>query len=196
MVSLHKNEQTELIFHVLAIEKMNMMMQTMYPRLISIAEAYALPLIDLPNTFDPRFSDLFCSQIEPSAFGSSLIAKMIAHVFDNHEWTQSKFYACSPENYKKIPSTTNVELQNIEATVNDGTNWSIKGLPDLSRDDINKWATNLDEEESSEEENEEGKFAMQLKLLEEMGFKKEECLPLLKATNGDVVQVIDLLNSD
>ena len=165
------------------IDKINLLMQTMYPQLLKMAEIYALPIIDLPNTFDPRFSDLFRSQIEPSALGSSLIGKMISHVFKNHSWDNSHLYSCSPGNYQKGDGTE-LELHQIDACLNSGKSWVIKPLPEFGNDIIESWAQYGEEFESVDEEDLEVNFSTQLKLLEEMGYNSKQCLALLESTNG------------
>ena len=35
------------------MQKMNHLMETIYPKIIDLARKYNLPMIDLPNTFNP-----------------------------------------------------------------------------------------------------------------------------------------------
>lgn len=49
-------------------------------------------MIDLPNTFDIRDSSLYVSQIEPSSHGGEVIAKLITHVIQAHNYDKQLFY--------------------------------------------------------------------------------------------------------
>merc|ERR1712137_1235607 len=125
-------------------------MENMYPKVFEMARQYSLPMIDLPNTFDPRCSDLFCSQIEPSALGSSLIAHMIAHTLKNWDRNSSVFFSCLPGNYKKIPKSTDVDIEKIECIANEPSHhWNIKPLPDI---DAQAWDSSAHENSNDEEE--------------------------------------------
>merc|ERR1712137_46148 len=177
------------------MQKMNQLFSLLYPSVLEAARKYSLPLIDLSNTFEPRFSKLFCSQIEPSAYGSSLIAQLIAHTFTKHQWpsTQSCFYSCC--SYQP-QSGDNVLLDKIESVVNEN-NWSIRSQADLSPEQLALWADDKESNDDSDEEEQSlaDKFQYQLAQLQEMGYTdKDLCLALLDQTKGDVVHVIDLLS--
>ena len=65
---------------------MNRLMNTVYAPLLVLAKRLGVPIIDLPNTFDPYDKTYFECQIEPSEKGSDLIAEMIDHVVRNHKF--------------------------------------------------------------------------------------------------------------
>jgi hypothetical protein len=62
------------------VSKLNALMESIYPPVLELARKHGFDVIDMPNTFDIHDSDLYRSQIEPSAKGSALISSLIAHV--------------------------------------------------------------------------------------------------------------------
>jgi len=76
-----------------AVETLNALMEEIYPPILSLAKEHKLAIVDLPNTFDIYNSELYCCQIEPSAKGGRIIAELISHVVNNHDWSgPSRFY--------------------------------------------------------------------------------------------------------
>lgn len=69
---------------------MGKLLETLYQPILEEAQKQGTPIIDLPNTFDPKQSDLYISQIEPSALGGALIAQGINHVIQNHDFASNK----------------------------------------------------------------------------------------------------------
>lgn len=69
-----------------AVQKLNGLLQMVYEPILALARAHGLPVIDLPNSLDPRDGSLFCCQIEPSDAGGKRIARLIAHVLAHHKW--------------------------------------------------------------------------------------------------------------
>jgi len=63
-----------------SVQKMNMLMQTIYTPILGIAKEKKLPVIDLPRTFDIWNDDLYSHQIEPSAKGGAVISAIVEHV--------------------------------------------------------------------------------------------------------------------
>lgn len=63
-----------------AVQKMNVLMQTIYTPILGIAKEKKLPIIDLPRTFDIWCDELYSHQIEPSAKGGTVISTIVAHV--------------------------------------------------------------------------------------------------------------------
>ena len=61
------------------VRKLNLLMEQIYPPVLSLAAAKGWDVLDLPNTFDIHDSGLYRHQIEPSARGGALIAELIAH---------------------------------------------------------------------------------------------------------------------
>eukprot|EP00455_Lapot_gusevi_P022079 TRINITY_DN2300_c0_g1_i4.p1 TRINITY_DN2300_c0_g1~~TRINITY_DN2300_c0_g1_i4.p1 ORF type:complete len:337 (-),score=89.92 TRINITY_DN2300_c0_g1_i4:208-1119(-) len=75
------------------LSKLHTLMARMYAPSFHIARVLHLPIIDLTRSFNPHDDTLYHSQIEPSAIGSKLIAKIIAHVVQHHDFEgPSKFY--------------------------------------------------------------------------------------------------------
>lgn len=176
---------------------MNGLIHMMYPEVLKLAVAKKIPLIDLPNTFDPRFNDLYKSQIEPSAFGSSIIAKLISHVVNNHSFDgESMLYSCSPGDYKKSGFQYNIDLDKIDVKLNNPSTWQVQKLPDFTKEEITAWQLGdyHDVQDDEEDEDLSEKFSKQLKILSDMGFTDAEvCIPLLEQTCGDVVEVVGFL---
>merc|ERR1740121_2207680 len=76
-----------------SVDKINVLMQTCYAPVLAKAREKQLPIVDLPRSFDIYDDELFCCQIEPSAKGGALIAKLLSHTLQNHDFSgASKFY--------------------------------------------------------------------------------------------------------
>lgn len=70
------------------------LLETVYRPMLAQAQADGIPILDLPNTFNPNDSDLYISQIEPSEKGGELIARGIDHIIKNHDFSsKSKIYS-------------------------------------------------------------------------------------------------------
>lgn len=68
------------------VQKLNALMEAIYPPVLALAAENGWDVLDLPNTFDIRDTELYRHQIEPSAKGSQLIAELIEHaVLHRHE---------------------------------------------------------------------------------------------------------------
>ena len=61
------------------VQKLNALMEAIYPSILALAAKEGWDVLDLPNTFDIRDTELYRHQIEPSAKGGELIAELIAH---------------------------------------------------------------------------------------------------------------------
>ncbi len=71
----------------------NRLMERFYEPILAMAKKERLPVLDLPNTFNP-YHDLYESNIEPNANGAQLIADGIHHIATNHDYAgESKLYA-------------------------------------------------------------------------------------------------------
>lgn len=68
------------------VQKLNGLLQMVYEPILALARTHGLPVIDLPNSLDPRDASLFCCQIEPSDAGGARIARLLAHVLAKHDW--------------------------------------------------------------------------------------------------------------
>eukprot|EP01125_Pyxidicula_operculata_P002400 TRINITY_DN12278_c0_g1_i1.p1 TRINITY_DN12278_c0_g1~~TRINITY_DN12278_c0_g1_i1.p1 ORF type:complete len:362 (-),score=75.99 TRINITY_DN12278_c0_g1_i1:90-1175(-) len=121
------------------VQTLNALMETIYPFVFDLARTHNLPLIDLPNTFNINDESLYCSQIEPSEKGGKIIADLISHVIQNHDFNgPSLFYRQTPEG-------------SIETTPNtDSSSWSV-GDNNLMKLGIKQYmaqALSLDEDNS------------------------------------------------
>lgn len=69
------------------------LMKRFYEPILAMAKKERLPILDLPNTFNP-YRDLYESNIEPNANGGQLIADGIHHIVTHHDFAgESKLYA-------------------------------------------------------------------------------------------------------
>jgi len=92
------------------------LMETFYRPILAQAKADGIPILDLPNTFNPYDSSLYIAQIEPSQKGGQLIAEGLDHIIKHHDFT-------SPESlmYSKRGSD-----QEFTANENPGSSgWSV-----------------------------------------------------------------------
>lgn len=69
------------------------LMQRFYKPILTMAKREGIPVLDLPNTFNP-YESLYISGIEPGKKGSELIAEGIDHIVKHHDFAskQSKLY--------------------------------------------------------------------------------------------------------
>ena len=96
------------------LQKLNFLMQMIYPPIFGLASQLGLPIIDLPNTMDPRNPDLFRCQIEPSASGGEVISEMIQHVLKTHDYSKGESLFYSKKGDKFV------------STVNSGAGWQVE----------------------------------------------------------------------
>ncbi|MGD2169405.1 MAG: hypothetical protein PVI40_04100 [Chlamydiota bacterium] len=81
------------------------LLQKFYQPMLAKAREDRIPVLDLPNTFNP-YENLYISGIEPSEKGSKLIAEGVAHIVQNHDFEgSSRIYAKRDENYTSLPIT-------------------------------------------------------------------------------------------
>jgi len=72
------------------------LMETVYRPILERAKKDRLPILDLPNTFNPYNTELYIMQIEPSIKGGALIAEGLDHIIKNHDFqSESKIYSKS-----------------------------------------------------------------------------------------------------
>jgi hypothetical protein len=62
------------------------LMERFYRPILDQAKKDNLPILDLPNTFNP-YKDLYLSAIEPGEKGSELIVEGINHIIKNHDYS-------------------------------------------------------------------------------------------------------------
>ncbi len=69
------------------------MMQRFYQPILELAKKEHIPILDLPNTFNP-YASLYDSGIEPNKRGGQLIAEGIDHIVTQHDFSgESKLYS-------------------------------------------------------------------------------------------------------
>lgn len=69
------------------------LMERFYQPILEMAKKERIPILDLPNTFNP-YHDLYVSNIEPNEKGAQLIAEGIHHIVGEHDFEgESKLYA-------------------------------------------------------------------------------------------------------
>jgi len=87
------------------------LLQSFYRPILQQAKKDNIPILDLPNTFNP-YEDLYDHGIEPGKKGAELIAEGISHIVKNHYYSQgSKLYYKKESEYKAVtnqPSNWNV----------------------------------------------------------------------------------------
>lgn len=92
------------------------LMKRFYAPILLQAEKDRIPILDLPNTFNPFDGSLYLSGIEPSKKGGRLIAEGIAHIIGNHDFGgKSRIYAKSASS-----------LSYSGDDLNGGTSWTVR----------------------------------------------------------------------
>ena len=90
---------------------MGTLLQSFYRPILQQAKKDKIPILDLPNTFNP-YKDLYDHGIEPGKQGTELIAEGIAHIVKNHDYsTESKLYSKKGNEYN--------------AAINQPSNWNV-----------------------------------------------------------------------
>lgn len=82
------------------------LMETFYKPILAKAKQENIPVLDLPNTFNP-YKPLYMAQIEPNKAGGALIAEGIDHIVRNHDFAgPSQLYAKGDTDlaYKDAPN--------------------------------------------------------------------------------------------
>jgi hypothetical protein len=88
------------------------LMEKFYQPILVQAKRDGIPILDLPNSFDPYDETLYLSQIEPSAKGSKLIAKGIKEIIDDYVADESRIYTIIPKGSTSV--------------VNDPAHWKVQ----------------------------------------------------------------------
>ncbi len=68
-----------------ALTCLGALLEKFYRPIVNRSVAMDIPILDLPNTFDPHNSSLYLAQIEPSAMGGALIAEGLAKVIKEYQ---------------------------------------------------------------------------------------------------------------
>lgn len=82
------------------------LMETFYRPILAQAKEDGIPILDLPNTFNP-YEKLYISGIEPSKEGGALIAEGISHIVKHHD-----FHFCSVIYSKRDPQAEYTDSEN------------------------------------------------------------------------------------
>ncbi len=102
----------------LSMATLSGLMEGFYKPILERAKREKIPVLDLPNTFNPR-EDLYTSQIEPNKNGGKLIAEGLAHIIKTH-------------NYEKDPSMLYAKkdaLVSYTASINPGkSGWRVRAM--------------------------------------------------------------------
>jgi len=100
-----------------ALLALNQLMKTIYTPVLALAKKLNLAIIDLPRTFDPHDCESYTCQIEPSSKGSEIIASMIRHVLQSHDFSgPSRMYS---KNVRDGPGAK------VESALTNPSTWSI-----------------------------------------------------------------------
>ncbi|MBL7480104.1 SGNH/GDSL hydrolase family protein [Legionella bononiensis] len=70
-----------------AVDELHHLMQTVYAPILKYAKEQNIPVIDMASSMDHRDTRYYRSQIEPSAKGAEVIANLISHVVNNHDYS-------------------------------------------------------------------------------------------------------------
>ena len=65
------------------------LMETFYQPILARAKKEGIPILDLPNTFNP-YKKLYKSGIEPNKDGGTLIAEGLRYIIKNHDFSSKK----------------------------------------------------------------------------------------------------------
>tara|TARA_B110000879_G_scaffold209731_1_gene298132 strand:+ start:189 stop:1364 length:1176 start_codon:yes stop_codon:yes gene_type:complete len=77
-----------------SLERLHSIMTTVYQRIMQDMPCESYAIADMTNTFDYFDPSLFTSQIEPSENGSKVIASLLSHVINHHDFASNpKLYA-------------------------------------------------------------------------------------------------------
>ncbi len=70
-----------------AVKQLHAIMEKAYGPIIAHARENQIPILDMSTTFDHTNKDLYVRQIEPSKSGAAVIADMISHVINVHDFS-------------------------------------------------------------------------------------------------------------
>ncbi len=70
----------------IAMSSLGGLMETFYKPILAQAKKDNIPVLDLPNTFNP-YEPLYTAQIEPNKEGGRLIAEGLSHIIQRHDYT-------------------------------------------------------------------------------------------------------------
>lgn len=77
----------------IGVSTISALMESFYQPMLAKAKKENIPILDLPNTFNPH-EKLYESGIEPNAAGGKLIAEGIDHIVKHHDFSgESKLYS-------------------------------------------------------------------------------------------------------
>ncbi len=85
------------------------LMEKLYQPILKYAEKEKLPILDLPNSFNPYQKNLYLHEIEPSEKGGALIAQGLANIIKNRNEASSTIYRCDGKTSTNVPEKWAVE---------------------------------------------------------------------------------------
>eukprot|EP01130_Rhizamoeba_saxonica_P003408 TRINITY_DN1443_c0_g1_i2.p2 TRINITY_DN1443_c0_g1~~TRINITY_DN1443_c0_g1_i2.p2 ORF type:complete len:125 (-),score=33.95 TRINITY_DN1443_c0_g1_i2:72-446(-) len=113
--------------HFKDVDILHALMEEIYPPVLALARQHNIPILDLPRTFDIHNADLYECQIEPSESGGQLIAEMVTHILNEHDFDgQSRFYFKGDEEIESEQNTDDV--WRVDATADFTPNLYLKQL--------------------------------------------------------------------
>lgn len=69
-----------------AVKELHHIMEIAYAPIIAYARENQIPILDMATTFDHTSKDIYVAQIEPGRQGAAIIANMITHVINTHDF--------------------------------------------------------------------------------------------------------------
>jgi hypothetical protein len=82
------------------------LMHVFYQPILEYAQKERIPVLDLPNTFNPH-QDLYESGIEPNKHGSRLITEGLAHILIHHNFRNESILYAKPNQESSYTGTPN-----------------------------------------------------------------------------------------
>lgn len=80
-----------------SVKELHHLMEEVYKPILALAKEKHIPVIDMASSLDHRDTHFYNSQIEPSAAGSAVIANLISHVVNEHDFSDSSYIYSQPD---------------------------------------------------------------------------------------------------
>ena len=87
------------------------MLESFYQPILNQAKKDRIPILDLPNTFNP-FENLYTCGIEPNEEGGALIADGIDHIVTEHDFSKESILYAKPNGASKFVGIKNQKPSN------------------------------------------------------------------------------------
>lgn len=92
------------------VAELHHLMKRVYAPILNYAKEHNIPIIDMASSLNHRDTSFYRQQIEPSAKGSEVIANLISHVVNKHDFSKSSHIYSQPhDNPDQIISQSNHE---------------------------------------------------------------------------------------